>query len=123
MYDQYIRSNQNQMKDMGNMLNQNYMMNLMNPSLSNPDISAMSPTAMNMNNFMNNQLLNYIQSQNINKFYEQPVTVQAPIYDLNEVYLRREESVFESRRPNPNKKVKRANYHVGIAYHIYLCNM
>jgi len=96
MYDQILKSNQ--MKGTGSMMNLNMNPN-MNPNMSmgnylnmsnmrSPqEMQNMNPTAMNMNNFMNNQILAMMQNQNLKQMYPMMgmnlnLNVQAPIHNL-----------------------------------------
>lgn len=43
-----------------------------------------------------------------------------PIYDLTRVFLEKKQTIFNYSKQLPNIIVKRASFHVGIAYLIYL---
>ena len=84
----------------------------------NPQM-MMNPMLMNMNRNM--YLNNMIPPQLFMNGFNQNIMKPAPpIYNLTEVFLEKRQPLFYDDKVRPNKIVKRANYHIGLAYHIYM---
>ena len=93
-----------------------------NPNASNYNNPDSNPYFMNggFNGMLASQQQQLYQQQQ-QQYELQQNLKRMPIHNLTEVFLSRKESMWnEDKLNNPNKAVKRSNFHVGLAYHIHL---